>query len=197
MAVDEVELLARLRAGDEEAFVSLVRTHHGSMVRLASAFVPSRDVAEEVVQEAWLGVVRGIEKFEGRSSLKTWLSAIVVNRARSAGVKEHRETPTDLSAPAEDARSFQSDGHWADPPVPWTERVEERLTAEALHERIRECLAHLPEAQRSVVTLRDLDGLGAQETCTALGITEANQRVLLHRARARIRQRLDADLREG
>jgi RNA polymerase sigma-70 factor (ECF subfamily) len=193
---EEVDLLERLRAGDEQAFVTLVRSHHPSLVRLASAYVPNQAVAEEVVQEAWLGVVRGIEKFEGRSSIKTWLHRIVVNRARTAGVREHRETPTDLGS-ADTGERFQPDGAWAEPPVPWTERIEDRLTAAALHERLRSCLDQLPDAQRQVVTLRDIDGLTPEEACSVLGITEANQRVLLHRGRARLRGLLDAELREG
>lgn len=193
----EVALLDRLRAGDEQAFVALVRQHHPAMVRLASAYVPNRDVAEEVVQEAWLGVVRGIEKFEGRSSLKTWLYRIVVNRARSAGVRERRETPADLSGPGEQAERFGSDGGWVEPPVPWTDHVDDRLTAVSLVDRVRHCLDRLPDVQRQVVTLRDIDGLTPGETCTVLGITEANQRVLLHRGRARLRGFLDVEMREG
>jgi RNA polymerase sigma-70 factor (ECF subfamily) len=196
-ATDEVELLDRLRAGDEVAFATLVRRHHAALVRLAAAYVPNRDVAEEVVQEAWLGVVRGIEKFEGRSALRTWLYRIVVNRARTAGVREHRETPTDLTGPAGPSERFQPDGHWVDPPAPWTDRIEDRVTAAALHDRIRSCLGKLPDVQRQVVTLRDIDGLTPGETCSVLGISEANQRVLLHRGRARLRGMLDADLREG
>jgi RNA polymerase sigma-70 factor (ECF subfamily) len=196
-ATDEVDLLDRLRSGDEQAFVTLVRRHHPALVRLASAYVPNRDVAEEVVQEAWLGVVRGIDKFEGRSSLKTWLYRIVVNRARTAGVREHRETPTDLSGPAEPTERFGSDGSWAEPPVPWTEQVEDRLTAVAMRDRIWSCLDQLTDGQRQVVTLRDIDGLTPVETCSVLGITEANQRVLLHRGRARLRGLLDTQMREG
>jgi RNA polymerase sigma-70 factor, ECF subfamily len=195
-ATDEVALLDLLRAGDEQAFVTLVRRHHPALVRLASTYVPNRDIAEEVVQEAWLGVLRGLEKFEGRSSLKTWLYRIVVNRARSAGVREHRETPADLSGSAEPGEQFRSDGSWADPPVPWTEEVEDRVTAAALLSRVRHCLGRLPDGQRQVVELRDIDGLSPDETCSVLGITEANQRVLLHRGRARLRGLLDAELRE-
>jgi RNA polymerase sigma-70 factor (ECF subfamily) len=196
MATDEVALLDRLRAGDEQAFVTLVRQHHPALVRLASTYVPNRDIAEEVVQEAWLGVLRGIDKFEGRSSLKTWLYRIVVNRARSAGVREHRETPADLTGSAEPAERFRSDGSWADPPVPWTEEVEDRVTAASLLHRVRHCLGRLPDGQRQVIELRDIDGLSSDETCSVLGITEANQRVLLHRGRARLRGLLDAELRE-
>lgn len=194
---DEVDLVNRLRAGDEDAFVTVVRRHHAALVRLASAYVPNQAVAEEVVQESWLGVVRGIEKFEGRSSLKTWLYRIVVNRARTAGVREHRETPADLTGPAEPDERFGADGAWSDPPVPWTEEVEDRLTATAMAGTVRGCLARLPDLQRQVVTLRDFDGLSAGETCDLLGLSEANQRVLLHRGRARLRGLLDDEIREG
>lgn len=191
---EERDLLDRLRAGDEEAFAMLVRRHHPAMVRLASAYVPNRAVAEEVVQEAWLGVVRGIERFEGRSSLKTWLYRIVVNRARTAGVREHRETPIDLTGPVE---QFGPHGGWVDPPVPWTDAVDDRLTAATTLERLPALLAELPDSQRQVVTLRDVDGLSPEETCAVLGISESNHRVLLHRGRARLRGLLDAELREG
>jgi RNA polymerase sigma-70 factor (ECF subfamily) len=196
-ATEEVELVDRLRAGDEDAFVTLVRRHHAALVRLASAYVPNRDVAEEVVQESWLGVVRGIDRFEGRSSLKTWLYRIVANRARTAGAREHRETPADLTGPAEPAERFGQDGAWTDPPVPWTEEVEDRLTASAMAGTVHACLARLPDLQRQVVTLRDFDGLSSGEACDVLGISEANQRVLLHRGRARLRGLLDAEIREG
>ena len=188
---DDVQLLDRLRAGDETAFVSLVRTHHASLVRLAAHYVPNREVAEEVVQDAWLGVVRGLDRFEGRSSLRTWLFRIVVNRARTTGVREHRETPV------EHLERFDDEGAWADPPVPWTDEVDDRLTAAVLSERVHACLAGLPSLQRSVVTLRDVEGLSPSDVCHVLGITEANQRVLLHRGRSRLRHLLDPDLREA
>jgi RNA polymerase sigma-70 factor (ECF subfamily) len=196
-AAEEVELVDRLRAGDEAAFVTLVRRHHPALIRVASAYVPSREIAEEVVQEAWLGVLQGIDRFEGRSSLKTWLYRIVVNRARTAGVREHRETPADLSAPVVPAARFGPDGTWVEPPAPWTEAVEDRVTAGALVPRIREILKELPALQAHVVELRDMDGLTAAETCELLGISESNQRVLLHRGRSKLRAALDAELREG
>lgn len=194
---DELGLLDRLRAGDEDTFAALVRRHQTGMVRLALAYVPNRAVAEEVVQEAWLGMLRGIDRFEGRSSLKTWLYRIVVNRARSTGERERRVTPLDLTGSADTVERFAPDGAWADPPVPWTEQVEERLTAAALRGRVHTCLETLPTSQREVVTLRDIDGLSASETCEVLGISEANQRVLLHRGRSRLRLQLDAELRQG
>jgi RNA polymerase sigma-70 factor (ECF subfamily) len=156
----------------------------------------SDDVAEEVVQDAWLGVVRGIDRFEGRSSLKTWLFHIVANRARSTGVRERRTVPVaiedDSSLPG---GTFTAGGAWAAPPTPWTDEVENRLVAAEAVERVAASLNELPESQRRVVTLRDVEGLTAEEVCSALGITAANQRVLLHRGRARIRSML-ADLAE-
>jgi RNA polymerase sigma-70 factor (ECF subfamily) len=194
-AGNEADLVDRLRAGDEDAFVAIVRRYQPAMVRLASAYVPNRDVAEEVVQEAWLGVVRGIEKFEGRASLKTWLFRIVVNRARTAGAREHRELPADLSAPSIRLARFGSDGGWAEPPAPSTEEVEDRLAADALLPLLRSCLARIPALQAQVVSLRDIDGLSAGEACAVLGITDANQRVLLHRGRCRLRGLLGAQCR--
>jgi RNA polymerase sigma-70 factor (ECF subfamily) len=194
-AIEEIELVDRLRAGDEDAFVTIVRRHHSAMVRLASLYVRDRDVAEDVVQESWLGVVRGIEKFEGRSSLKTWLFRIVANKARTAGVRERREVPADLSGATEDPR-YDTTGAWNVPPVPWTEQVEDRLAAKTMLRSIQAGLAQLPSAQAEVITLRDVDGLSAEEACAVLRITKANQRVLLHRGHARLRGFLDAAGRE-
>ena len=192
---DDTELLARLRAGDEGAFVALVEQYHTSMVRLASTFVPNRAVAEEVAQDAWLGVLRGLDSFEGRASLRTWLFRILVNRARSTGVREHRSVPAAMvDEPAVDPRRFASDGHWVEPPVPWTEEVESRLAAADTVERIRTLIEELPPLQRQVITLRDMEGLGAGEVCDILQISEGNQRVLLHRARSRVRRILADEL---
>lgn len=195
---DDAELVARLRDGDEGAFVILVERYHMPLLRLASTFVPNRAVAEEVVQDTWLGVVRGIDRFEGRSSLKTWLFRILVNRARSTGVRERRQIPVEPDrAPAVPGRRFDPDGEWADPPVPWSDDVEERIVARQMVERISAHLAELPEAQRQVVVLRDFECLPAPEVCSLLGISDANQRVLLHRGRSRIRGLLEAELGKG
>lgn len=190
------ELVSRLQGGDEAAFVELVERYQGSLLRLAASFVPNRAVAEEVVQDVWLGVVRGIDRFEGRSSLKTWLFRIMVNRARSTGVREHRETPVDLTnaEPAVPVERFAANGHWAQPPAPWTDDVDGRLEADDAVRRITAHLHHLPHTQRQVLLMRDFEGLTATEACAVLGITEANQRVLLHRARSRVRGMLETDL---
>jgi len=155
-------------------------------------------VAEEVVQDTWLGVVRGIERFEGRSSLKTWLFRILVNRARTAGVREHRQVPADLGPePAVPASRFGPTGGWVDPPAVWVEEVEDRIVARETVTRISACLGDLPEAQRQVVLMRDFEGLASEEVCRVLGISEANQRVLLHRGRSKIRGFLEAELGKG
>jgi RNA polymerase sigma-70 factor, ECF subfamily len=192
---DDAVLVARLRAGDEDAFVELVERYHTSLLRLASAFVPGRAVAEEVVQETWLGVVRGIDRFEGRSSLKTWLFRILINRARSAGVRERRHAlPSSSCEPAVAPVRFAPDGHWRDPPTSWTDDADERLAAADALAAISRCLTDLPESQRQVVLLRDVEGRTAAEVCALLGLSDVNQRVLLHRGRARIRNLLEQEL---
>ena len=192
---DDAALVARLRAGEEAAFAALVERYHPSLLRLAQTMVPSRAIAEEVVQETWLGVVRGIGRFEGRSSLRTWLFHILVYRARSTGVREKRRAPAFTEwIPAVEPSRFGEDGAWVDPPAPWPDDVDDRLAAEMLADRVRARLSHLPDLQRQVVTLRDLEGLGAAEVCELLGISDANQRVLLHRGRSRIRSMLEREL---
>jgi RNA polymerase sigma-70 factor (ECF subfamily) len=190
---DESELIDRLRAGDEQAFVELVDRYHASMVRVASTFVPSRAVAEEVVQDTWLGVLRGIGRFEGRSSLKTWIFRILVNRAKTTGAREPRSVELDTGDGLSSDR-FTHEGRWREPPAVWSEDVEDRLAAPEIAARIRDMVERLPESQRQVVTLRDIEGLPSSEVCEMLGITEGNQRVLLHRARTRIRASLADDL---
>ena len=192
--MDDADLVLRLRSGDEEAFRALVAQYHASLLRLAQTMVPSRAVAEEVVQDTWLGLVRGIHRFEGRSSLRTWLFHILVNRARSTGVHERRPTTGITAGPAVDPERFGPDGGWADPPVPWPEEVDDRLVAAQMADRIRPRLEELPEMQRQVVTLRDIEGLSAEEVCDLLGLTEGNQRVLLHRGRSRLRGMLEHEM---
>jgi len=185
--VDDAELLASLRSGDERAFVALVQRYQPPMLRLASSFVPSSAVAEEVVQDTWLAMLRGIGSFEGRSSLKTWLFQILVNRARSTGTREQRSTPV------VDPARFDDTGAWADPPSEWISAVDDlRLAA-----RIREWIDLLPERQRQVVLLRDVEGLTSEDVCAVLAISETNQRVLLHRGRSRLRQLCEDEYREA
>jgi RNA polymerase sigma-70 factor (ECF subfamily) len=194
-AVDEDgALLERLRAGDEQAFVLLVARHHAAMLRLARTFVSSTAEAEDVVQDTWVGVLRGIGGFAGRSSFKTWLLRILVNRARSTGVRERRSVAIGDVRPAVERTRFDASGAWMSPPQHWIEDSEDRMLAEALAGRIQATLDELPPRQREVVMLRDVDGLSGKEVCEVLEISEANQRVLLHRGRSHLRQALEAGL---
>ena len=161
------------------------------MVRLALGYVRSRAVAEEVAQDAWLGLLRGLDGFEGRASLRTWLFKIVVYRAISAGRREHRYLPVDDRELEDDDGGFSQDGWWMTPPAHWADQALDRIAAEEIADRIRDLISRLPPGQRQVVTLRDVEGLPSDEVCLILGITEANQRVLLHRARSRIRSLLE------
>jgi RNA polymerase sigma-70 factor (ECF subfamily) len=189
----DVELLERLRAGDEAAFATLVTRYQQPMLRLARTMVPSTAVAEETVQDAWMGVVRGIDRFEGRSSFKTWLFRILANRARSAGSREPAHAPLDaLHTVAPDR--FTSDGQWADPVDRWVEESEDRLVAATWVPTLRDALDGLPDRQRQVVLLRDVEGLSGEEACAILNITSGNQRILLHRGRAQLRQALETDM---
>jgi RNA polymerase sigma-70 factor, ECF subfamily len=201
---DERALVAALRRGDESAFVQLVREYGPMMLRVARLYVSSQAVAEEVVQETWLGVLNGIGRFEGRSSLKTWIFRILTNTAKTRGQREGRTVP--LSAvvpdddPAVDADRFLGDdtrfpGHWAAPPRRWEAQPEGRLLSGEAREVIEREIAKLPPAQAAVITMRDVEGLDADEVCNALEISETNQRVLLHRARSKVRQALEEYMR--
>jgi RNA polymerase sigma-70 factor, ECF subfamily len=189
----DAELVERVRSGDSTAFATLVRRYQPALLRLAVSVVPSRAVAEEAVQDTWLGVVRGIERFEGTSSFKTWLFHILVNRARSAGAKERRtETLPEDDDPL--AGRFERTGAWATPPVPWAEAADDRVTAAQLARKVREHLMALPAGQREVVLLHDVEAMPPVEVCSVLGINDGHRRVLLHRGRARVRQLLEADM---
>jgi len=191
---EDAALLERLRAGDEEAFLTLVGRHQSSMLRLARSFVSSSAVAEEVVQDTWLGVLRGIDNFAGRSTFKTWLLRILVNRAKSTGVREDRSIAIGDAGPAVDSSRFDASGAWMAPPQHWVEDSEDRLAAESMADEIRAALDELPGRQREVVLLRDVDGLTSEEVCDVLDISEGNQRVLLHRGRSRLRAALESEL---
>jgi RNA polymerase sigma-70 factor (ECF subfamily) len=194
------ELVDGLRRRDEAAFMALVDRYHDSLVRLAMSFVSTRAAAEDVAQETWLGVLQGIDRFEGRSSLKTWLFRILVNRAKTRGVRDARSVPfSALAAEAEgegpsvEPERFHREGPeaatWAAPPQQWG--GEERLLAGETREVIRAAIDELPHAQRAVISLRDVEGVGAAEVCELLDLTEGNQRVLLHRARSKVRRALE------
>lgn len=197
---DERELIDALRRRDQAAFEQLVDRYTTALLRLARTFVDTQAVAEEVVQETWLGVLQGIDHFEARSSFKTWLFRILVNRARTRREREGRTTPLS-DAPAVDPTRFHDADHdrwprcWSDPPTSWGESPEERLLARETREVIERAIAALPTAQRQVITLRDIQGLSAAEVCTVLAVSDANQRVLLHRARSRVRTALEAHLK--
>src|SRR5690349_16583972 len=194
-------LLAALRAGDEEAFAGLVRRYHGTLKRVARAYVSTDSVAEEVVQETWLAAISGLDRFEQRASLKTWLFHILANKAKSRGARERRIVPfATLARAGEDEASVPPDrfqqagdtwpGHWAMPPRPW-EDPERRLQSLEARERLRAAIGALPEVQQTVLTLRDVEGFDADEVCALLDLTDGNQRVILHRARARVRAELE------
>jgi RNA polymerase sigma-70 factor, ECF subfamily len=189
------DLLFRLRSGDERAFVSLVERYHEPMLRLATSFVPSRAVAEEVVQDTWLAVLRGLDGFQGRSSLRTWVFRILVNRARTTGTREQRSVPVADPEPVVDPARFDASGSWADPPEHWIDAAEGRMQAGQLANRIRAGMDGLPARQRQVVMLRDVEEMGSEEVCAVLAISEVNQRVLLHRGRSRLRQLFEDEFR--
>jgi RNA polymerase sigma-70 factor (ECF subfamily) len=191
---EDGELVAQLRAGEEQAFVTLVARHHAAMLRLAGSYVSSRAVAEEVVQDTWVGVLHGIDGFAGRSSFRTWLFRILVNRATSTGVREHRSVAVGDAGPVVDRARFDASGAWMSPPQHWVEDSDERMLAQGLTDQLQQALDALPARQREVVVLRDVDGLSGQEVCEALAISESNQRVLLHRGRSHLRQALEDEL---
>jgi RNA polymerase sigma-70 factor, ECF subfamily len=203
-AADEAALVARLRAGDEQAFEALVSRHYATMLAVAQTYVRSRAVAEEVVQEAWLGLLQSLDRFEGRSSLKTWILAILVNKAKTRGVREARSVPfaslaTEQSEPAVEPERFRGaddgfPGHWRAYPGNWGAAPDIALEdRETLHVAMR-AIAALPPAQQTVIRMRDVEGYSSDEVCEALEVSAANQRVLLHRARSRVRAELEAHL---
>ncbi len=197
MSPDDERLIAALRAGDETAFAALVRTYGRALQRLARMFVSTDALAEDVVQEVWVAVLTGLDRFEGRSSLRTWIFRIAANIAKTRGVREARSVPlsnlalTDEDAPAVDESRF-ADGAWASPVRPWSLDAARIALDDEAGERIREEIDRLPEMQRAVITLRDIHGLGSDEVSEALGISQGNQRVLLHRARSRVRAALES-----
>lgn len=205
-ARDEQSLIAALQRREEGAFLALVERYHGSLLRVAAGFVKSWAEAEEVAQDTWLGVLRGLEGFEGRSSFKTWLFRILVNRARTRARREARTVPfSDLHddaiederpEPAVPAARFRGPGdpyvgHWAVPPQSWGESPEQQLLSKETQAVIARAIAELPARQREVITLRDIEGLSSEEVCNVLELSDSNQRVLLHRARSRVRAVLE------
>ena len=203
----EAALVESLRSGSEAAFRELVARHQRAMLRVAEAYTPSRAVAEEVVQETWLAVVGGLDRFEARSSLKTWIFRILVNRAKTRGIRERRSVPfsspeagdADDAGPAVEPERFHPAdhrwaGHWAQYPDPWSDQPAARAMESETRAVVEETIATLPAQQRRVISLRDIDGWTSEEVCDLLGLSEGNQRVLLHRARSRVRAALERHL---
>jgi RNA polymerase sigma-70 factor, ECF subfamily len=197
---NEQELVAALRAGDEAAFAALVDRYQASFVRLARMYVRDRATAEEVAQETWLAVLNGIDRFEGRSSLKTWIFRILTNRAKTRGEREARSVPFssigDAYDPAVDPDRFQGEdgqhpGGWKQFPTPWEGDPEERLLAGEARALILDTIEQLPPNQRAVITLRDIEGFSSEEVRNVLDVSDTNQRVLLHRARSKVRGALE------
>jgi len=205
VSVEESALLDSLRRGDEAAFARLVGEHHASLRRVARLYVANAAIADEVVQDTWLGVIRGLWAFEGRSSLRTWIFRILVNRARTRAVRESRSAPftgalsTESGTEAEPSVSPEhslagddspAPGHWARPLLDPGSSPERSLLTKELRERLRTVIEALPSNLRIVLWLRDVEGWSSEEVCNALAIHETNQRVLLHRARSRARAAL-------
>jgi len=197
----DATLLAALRAGDEAAFAALVTRYHASLKRVARAYVSTDAVAEEVVQDTWMAAIRGLDRFEQRATIKTWLFRILTNQAKSRGMRERRTVPfaslagADGEEPSVAPDRFQRDGdtwpgHWAIPPRPWQD-PERRLASLEAREHLRAAIAALPPTQQAVLTLRDVEGLESEEVCELLDLSAGNQRVILHRARARVRADLE------
>jgi RNA polymerase sigma-70 factor (ECF subfamily) len=203
-AKEEVRLLERLRQGDESAFTSLVDRYHSTLIRLAMAHVQDHSIAEEVVQETWMGVLEGLDRFEGRSSLKTWIFKILTNKAKTRGVRESRHisfsplvaSEDEADEPAVDPTRFRTTGHWVDYwdtyPAPWDEDTPEKLALSkegATH--LQQAIDALPSRLRQILIMRDVEGMDSKDVCELLEISEGNQRVLLHRARSKVRQALE------
>src|SRR5664279_6143070 len=187
---DDAALLEQLRAGEEKAFVELVKRYHNRLTRLALTFVLSPEMAEDVAQETWLAVFRGVGQFEGRSSLRTWLFQICANRARSLASREQRLVSAGQPELAVDPGRSSPGGPWLAPSQHWADAVDDRLEADELAVQVLRAIRELPELQRQVVTLRDIEGLPSVKVCEALSLSEPNQRVLLYRGRSRLRSTL-------
>jgi RNA polymerase sigma-70 factor, ECF subfamily len=207
----DLALVERLRARDETAFAELVDRYGATMLRVARMHVRDRQVAEEVVQETWLAVLDGIDRFEGRSSLKTWLFTILTNRAKTRATRERRTVPVSALVAREaggtepavdpdrfvDAAAERFASSWSAPPAAWSTLPEDRLLSQETLARVADAIEALPEAQREVIRLRDVEGWSAPEVAAALEVSDGNQRVLLHRARSKVRAALEDYLEDG
>lgn len=211
LLIDDASLVDAIRRRDETAFVQLVARYQGPLLRLARVYAKSHAIAEEIVQETWLGVLKGIDRFESRSSFKTWLFRILVNRARTRAEREGRmipfsayeAVPGDAAEESVPSNRFLGPDHpewphhWAVPPKTWGARPDEALLTRETLELVSQAIAALPPAQREVITLRDVQNWTSEEVCNVLEITETNQRVLLHRARSRVRSALERHFDRG
>ena len=208
---NESSLVEALRNREEAAFETLLDRYHAPLMRMATLYVPNRAVAEETVQETWLGVLQGLHRFEGRSSLKTWIFRILINRAKTRGQREARSIPFSVqwdkdTHPAEFAvepdrflapTHPQWPDHWGSPPQSWGESPEDRLLSQETRAHLQQAIEALPPAQQEVITLRDVEGWTSEEVCNVLGLSGTNQRVLLHRARSGVRRALEAYFKQG
>jgi RNA polymerase sigma-70 factor (ECF subfamily) len=197
---DDQRTVAAILAGDERAFEGLVDRYNASLLRVAQGYVSNRTAAEEAVQDTWIGVLRGLPSFEGRSSLRTWIFRILVNQAITRGVRESRSVPFSSLGDDEtavDPERFLPGGAWASPPQPLDGIPEDVLLGAEARARVLEAIGELPPVQRQVITLRDVEGWSSAEVREALDLSEANQRVLLHRARSKVRARLEEYLGEA
>ncbi len=205
----EQHFIEMLRNGDEHAFTLLIERHHRAMLRLAMIYIPKQTIAEEVIQETWMGVLQGLSRFEGRSSLKTWIFHILTNRAKTVALREGRSIPfsslsdtdTDINEPAVDPDRFfppgaQKPGTWISLPENWDELPEQRLLSQETYSHIELAIQTLPPNQQAVITLHDVEGWTPEEICGVLDVSETNQRVLLHRARSKVRRALEQYLNE-
>ena len=202
----EDTVIARLKRGDEGAFDELVNQHHGALIRMAMGYVADREVAEEVVQDTWMAVIESLDRFEGRSSLRTWICGILIHKAKDRGVREKRHTTfsafesyDDDNDEAVDPSRFQQSGewagHWAFPPQPWDDRTPEKLLAsQQAVNAMQRAIEALPATLKVVLMLRDVEGVEAKEVCELLKITETNLYVRLHRARERVRVTVETAL---
>jgi RNA polymerase sigma-70 factor (ECF subfamily) len=203
LSADEARLVEGLRRGDQSAFAELMREYGAAMLRVAQMYVSTRAVAEEVVQDAWIGVFNGIGRFEGRSSLKTWIFRILANTAKTRGAREARSVPFSSLGGTDDAvdpdrflgAEERFPGHWASPPASWAGGPEGRLLGREALDVIEGEIERLPPTQAAVITMRDVEGFSPEEVCNALEISETNQRVLLHRARSKVRRALEEYMR--
>lgn len=202
----EARLIARLRQRDEDAFDEVVNQHHGTLIRMAMGYVGDREVAEEVVQDTWMAVIESLNRFEGRSSLRTWICGILIHKAKDRGVREKRHTTFsafesngDDNDEAVDPSRFQQNGeragHWAFPPQPWDDQTPEKLLAsQQTVNAMQQAIEALPATLKEVLILRDVDGVQAKDVCEMLNITETNLYVRLHRGRERVRAAVETYL---